>query len=137
MIHICEGFTEDFQNALKDDLYRVVFDDETQRYEIQRFRQTGCDRGYFATQKTYSDEPFWIHKAISDFKYGHWRTENMESKDYIHEEKMEREKVNQDSQSRVREAGQEMAKDIYNYTLHPRVTSIVGVNPTRLQEVDA
>lgn len=137
MIHVCEGFTEDFQSDLDDRLYRVVFDDETQRYEIQRFRQTGCDRGYFATQKIYQAESFWLQKAISDFKYGHWRTDHLEMKDYIHEEKIERETVNQDSRNRVRKAGQEMAKDIYHYTLHPRVTSISGVNPTRLQEVDA
>lgn len=135
MIHICEGFTEDFRKEMDDKLYRVVYDDETKQFEIQRYRQTR-NGGYYATQRTYIDEPYWFWKALQEFKHGAWRRDNMSVNDFLRESKENREKVNKDSENRVREAGREMAKDIYNFKIAPKVTSIQGVRTTRLKEID-
>jgi hypothetical protein len=130
MKHVFESATEYMQQELNDPLYRVVFNDATQKYEVERIRRIQ-GREFYAKQKEFTE---WEPRRIADlFKHGHWRTNNMEKKDFDREIQLDEEKVEAESVNKTRECGREFGKDIHNMITNPKIYSIPGVKNTRLQ----
>lgn len=129
--HVFESATARFRAEL-DPNYLVVFDDVDQEYQVLRFRQTGCDRGYYAIQhhgfKTW-EEP----RILELFKHGHWRSENMSLDEFKREERTQREQVDEAQRKVTEHASEEWGKDVVNLAMRPRIISIPGTKTTRLK----
>jgi hypothetical protein len=126
-----ESATKRLQEELDDPGLKVIFDDETQEYQVLKYTQTGCDRGYysFIEQANYKkwDEP----QVIKDFKMGDYRY--LDPKKFCYTLKTNNEKTSERHGRECREEIQDINKDIYKYYLHPNVVSIPGVQTTRLK----
>ena len=129
---VFESATERFQREL-DPLYRVIFDDVSQTYYVTRWRQTGCDVGYYAVQgrgyKVWDEE-----RILEFFKHGHWRTNNLTDKDLDYEVQQDRESVEKQESQKLSDMAKELGKDLLDLYHMPVIHSIPGVQTTRLQE---
>jgi hypothetical protein len=130
--HIFESATARLQREL-DPKYRVVFDDHDQMYYVLRWRQTGCDQGYYAVQgmgfQTWDED-----RIIEYFRHGHWRTEHMSDAEFDQERTEDHEKVDKEQDAVLDGATHELGKDLLDYYHAPVIRSIPGIIPTRLQE---
>lgn len=113
-----ESATKEIRQELNDPLLKVVYDKEEAEYQVLKWIQTGCDRGYYSHQMSFKE---WDNRAINALKRGRWS--RIDLKEYSHAIMQNKEKVNQGRKKEVREAGQEFGKDIWNHYLHPRIYS--------------
>lgn len=128
---VFESATQRLQKEL-DPKYRVSFDDVDQLYYVTRWRQTGCDQGYYAVQGR--GFPTWDEDRIIElFRHGHWRSANLSDKELDLEVKQDHERVERENDAKISNTSQEMAKDLLDYYHAPVIRSIPGVKNTRLQ----
>jgi hypothetical protein len=118
MQHEFISATKEVQKELEDPCLKVVYDSNADEYQILKWKQTGCDQGYYSHQMSFKE---WDRRAIIALRKGHWR--RIDLKEFVHEMRKDREKVQKDSKKEVREAGQEFGKDVWNHVLHRRIYS--------------
>ncbi len=113
-----ESATKQVREELDDPYLKVVYDDREQEYQVLKWLQTGCDRGYYAHQMSFDE---WDRRAIEKLRAGRWS--RIDVKTFAHNMREQKEKVDRQGKEEVREAGREFGKDIWNHVLHPKIIS--------------
>lgn len=121
MEHPLEEATKFLQTELEDPLYKAVYDDETNTWDVLRYRANlDGETGFYALQKSY-DHPI-DHRVIDDFKKNDLK--NVELKLLFLEMERQKEKVRRQSLEKVGLAAADMGRDLFNLVLHPRIISV-------------
>lgn len=113
-----ESATKQVREELDDPYLKVVYDDREQEYQVLKWLQTGCDRGYYSYQMSFDE---WDRRAIEKLRAGRWS--RIDVKTFAHNMRQNNAKIKQDGKTEVREAGQEFGKDVWNHVLHPKIIS--------------